>query len=369
MIWSGLDIAPAIIEALDSHSASNSDLIFVICSQDTEPLANSLLNDCIPNFPLNHIYVVPNGELGKSLQVYESVLFWLSNNGANRHSVIINIGGGAVCDLGGFVAATFMRGITCWNIPTSLLAMVDASVGGKTGINLGKLKNYIGTFTQPAKVFISPSWLKTLPVSELFSGWAEIVKHGIIEGGVLWQMVQKPMPTSMPYIEQNIDCLDEQWLKILKLNIEIKSKIVESDFREFNSRKLLNMGHTIGHALESLYLENANSKTGVNSITTILCGHGHAVASGLIIESHIAHQLGMCTSEFLAAIKEIIEMHFSMLHFTQIQIPQLIKYILADKKNNQTVLMSLATAPGNCKFNIPVPLETITESLKYYAAD
>lgn len=357
MIWCGLDIATEFSEALSSRLDTVSEApigskpdIFFLCSQSTYPLCLSFIDDCVGGIPESHILAIPDGEDAKNLTICETIYTFLQSNQAQRSSLLINIGGGALCDVGGFCASTYLRGIEFWNIPTTLLAMVDASVGGKTGINLGHYKNYIGTFTQATHIFITPHWLKTLPPAEILSGWAEVIKHGILSGGKAWSQVQQPIPNTNDH---------QAWLNILEWNIKIKSRIVKTDFEEKGERKLLNLGHSIGHALESLSLDQGKP-----------IPHGYAVAWGLVIETALA--IGSSptkeeTESLAESLKAIVKGLYTHISFTQNDVPALMNFIRADKKNNQNkLLFSLAYAPGNCHFNIAVSPEDVIQTLNRY---
>jgi 3-dehydroquinate synthase len=348
MIWTGLDIATALSEALLERR--NPKSIFFLCSRDTEPICQELIETAeITTDPCN-MFVVENGDQAKTLTNAESVYRWLQENQAQRNSLLINVGGGALCDLGGFCASTYMRGIDFWNIPTTLLAAVDAAVGGKTALNLGNHKNYIGTFQQANKIFVSPHWLKTLPHHELLNGWAEVIKHGILQGGKQFQQILKPLPAVQD---------QQQWLDILNWNIKAKQKIVESDFKEAGPRKLLNLGHTVGHALESLSHYKGQP-----------IAHGHAVACGLLIETSMALSLSEepeNTRVFLDQLETVIRDIYTPIKIEKQDIPKLLEYIRADKKNeNSDIRFSLAFAPGNCRFDIPVSESLIQQQLNAY---
>lgn len=360
MIWCGLDIATEFSEALSSRFEGRSNDaffskpdVFFLCSQATHPLCLSLIDDCVGGIPDSNILTIPDGDDAKNLTVCETIYTWLKDNNAQRSSLLINIGGGALCDVGGFCASTFLRGIEFWNIPTTLLAMVDASVGGKTGINLGHYKNYIGTFSQASHIFITPYWLKTLPENEILSGWAEVVKHGILSGGKAWMQVQQPIPNTKDH---------QAWLSILEWNIKVKSHIVTADFAEKGERKLLNLGHTIGHALESLSLDQSNT-----------IPHGVAVAWGLLMESDLAIQLSTqreATVHLHQQIKTIVDGLYTPIHFSLNDIPVLMNYIRADKKNHhETLLFSMAFAPGDCGYNIAVSPEAVIQVLNNYVGN
>lgn len=372
MIWCGLDIATAFSEVLSERMAQSisaiSNLaqsnaanpnetaptkIFFLCSESTQAMCDDLIDDTIGNISKDNMLIIPDGEVGKTLQICETIYSWLKNNGADRNALLINVGGGALCDVGGFCASTYMRGIEFWNIPTTLLAMVDASVGGKNGINLGHHKNYIGTFNAASHVFVSPHWLKTLPREQLLSGWAEVLKHGILIGGKHYQQSIKNVPNTHDH---------QTWLPILQWNIKVKSSIVERDFTESGERKLLNLGHTIAHALESW---SHDTKQAVS--------HGTAVAWGLVIETKLA----IATSEIPAetkALHECIESFVQSLYprvpFGVNDIPSLINYIKADKKNtNEALLFSVAWAPGNCKYNIKISPDSVVQVLQNHLDD
>lgn len=211
---------------------------------------------CLPRFVSQtgltqlEVLVMEAGEEHKTLQTCENLWNQLSERGADRNSALINLGGGVVTDLGGFVACTFKRGIDFYNLPTTLLAMVDASVGGKTGIDLGALKNQIGIIEEPKQVLIDAQWLQTLPQKELRSGFAEMLKHGLISNKDYWEQLK-----SLPKLEA--DTLAE----FIKPSVAIKKQVVLEDPREKHLRKILNFGHTLGHAIESYYLTHPEKKT------------------------------------------------------------------------------------------------------------
>jgi len=360
MIWCGLDIATEFSEALSSRFDSNGNDtiaskpdVFFLCSQSTHSLCLSFIDDCVGGIPDSNILAIPDGDDAKNLTVCETIYTWLKDNNAQRSSLLINIGGGALCDVGGFCASTYLRGLEFWNIPTTLLAMVDASVGGKTGINLGHFKNFIGTFSQAAHIFITPHWLKTLPEIEILSGWAEVVKHGILSGGKAWVHVQQPIPNTNDH---------QAWLSILEWNIKVKSRIVTADFEEKGQRKLLNLGHTIGHALESLSLDQSKPLP-----------HGVAIAWGLLMESDLAIQLSPqkeATAALYQQLKTIVEGLYTPIDFGQNDIPVLMNYIRADKKNHhENLLFSMAYAPGDCDYNITVSHEAVIQVLNNYVGN
>ncbi|MCB0329353.1 MAG: 3-dehydroquinate synthase [Bdellovibrionales bacterium] len=229
---------------------------------------------------------IPSGEGSKSIATAEKVWQFLLENGADRKSLLVSIGGGMVTDLGGFVSSTFMRGLSAAHMPTTLLAQVDASIGGKTGVNFGGTKNIIGTFSQPRAVFIDTDFLTTLPQAELRSGVAEILKHGLIRDS--------------DYFRKSVDSLKENLIpndieEIIARSCEIKRDIVAEDEKEGGVRKLLNFGHTFGHAFESL-----SHKT----LSPLL--HGEAVAVGMVAEAKLSNKLGMISDDDSRRIEEAL---------------------------------------------------------------
>lgn len=345
MIWIGLDIATALSEALAKRPVQGP--IFFLCSKQTQPLCLDLIDMAEITIPANHVFAIADGENAKNLDTCASVYQWLQSCGALRNALLINVGGGALCDVGGFCASTYMRGITFWNIPTTLLAMVDASVGGKNGINLGHHKNYIGTFQLPENIYVSPHWLGTLPQTELLSGWAEVIKHGIIAGGKHFQQITKAIPSAK----------DQQtWLGLIEWNVKIKSRIVDTDFTETAERKLLNLGHTIGHALESWSHDVGQPVS-----------HGSAIAWGLVYETKLAIAIAENPEEtkvFQSALFTIVQSLYPRVPFGVKDIPALLDYIRADKKNQSNALLfSLAFAPGKCQYNTEILPETVVQVL------
>ena len=224
--------------------------------------------DCLPKLPKieNSIIIeVTSGEINKNISSCNYIWEQLSEHNFDRDSLLINLGGGVIGDMGGFAASTYKRGIDFIQVPTTLLAMVDASVGGKLGVDLNGLKNQIGVFNNPESVLILPEFLETLPENQLKSGFGEVIKHALISDKNLWQEI-----ISIPFNEMN-------WEKIIETSINIKNKIVLSDPYEKGERKKLNFGHTFGHAVETYYLEKG---------TPIL--HGEAVLMGILLELELS---------------------------------------------------------------------------------
>ena len=259
--------------------------------------------------------VIPTGDEHKTLDTLASVWQALSDGGATRHSVVVNVGGGMVCDLGGFAAATFKRGIRFINIPTTLLAAVDAAVGGKTGINFNGLKNEIGAFAPANEVIISTCFLDTLPRQELRSGYAEMVKHAMLSGAQDFADVLSHEPsTDEP----------DHLLQLLETSVAVKQRIVEQDPTEQGLRRTLNLGHTVGHALESLALQQGRTVP-----------HGYAVAWGLVTEAVLSHMLLQFPSSDLHRLGTYVRDHYGTPGITCDDYPALLELMRHDKKSRQ----------------------------------
>jgi 3-dehydroquinate synthase len=279
--------------------------------------------DCLPKLPqLDHsiIIEIKSGEEHKNINTCNFIWKQLTAHHFDRNSLLINFGGGVIGDMGGFAASTYKRGIDFIQIPTTLLAMADASVGGKLGIDFNGLKNQVGLYSNPELVIINPIFLQTLAEEELKSGFAEVVKHALISDKNLWEKI-----ISVPFNEMN-------WGKIIETSINIKNKIVLSDPFDKENRKKLNFGHTFGHAVESYYLEKG---------TPIL--HGEAVLMGILLEVEIS----LVSQEQNNEIKNYILSNFS-LPFTPKK-TDLLPFLMNDKKNKVgKINFSLLTNIGSC---------------------
>ena len=286
----------------------------------------------------------PAGEVNKNLETCSLIWQWMTNEGFDRKALIINLGGGVTGDMGGFCAATYKRGIRFINIPTTLLSQVDASVGGKLGIDFNGYKNHIGVFAQPEAVIISDLFLGTLPESELRSGYAEVIKHGLIRNSNYFHCLK---------VEgwQN-----QSWRDIIEKSVSIKKEVVEKDPRESGLRKILNFGHTIGHAFESYYLNTSNHLL-----------HGEAIAIGMICEAYLSYRkLGLSLLE-LEEIFHMLKSVFGIFDFPKEDVPDIIGLCSQDKKNEgNSINFSLLKHIGDCDYNISVSTEEIAESILYY---
>lgn len=325
------------------HSKSYSSY-WILVDTNTElhclPLIEKVLD-----LKLNKI-VFPAGEAHKNIASCQLIWQALLEGQADRKALLLNLGGGVVGDMGGFCAATYKRGIDFIQIPTSLLSMVDASVGGKLGIDFGGVKNAVGSFQNPVFTSVYEGFLQTLPERELRSGFGEVIKHALIADKKYWDEIRKI--TNLQ--DKNID-----WVGIIKKSIALKSSIVENDPKEQGLRKILNFGHTIGHALESLSLETANPLL-----------HGEAIAIGMICEAFCAQQLKLLSdtelneiSAYFGSIYPYRELHFYN--------PEKFLGLLSnDKKNNGQVSFSLLSGLGDALYDISVPEALIFDSLAYY---
>lgn len=285
--------------------------IAVITDENIWQNWQQVIENALPSQTL-HI-ILPPGEKAKTIDTIQIIWKKLLAPKFDRKSLIINFGGGVIGDMGGFAAATYMRGIDFINIPTTTLAQVDESVGGKTGIDFANIKNLIGTFNQPAKVIIDVATLNTLPKREFISGFAEIIKHGIIKDKAYFDFVTSKDPLSFTQIEL---------VEIIEKSCEIKAEIVEKDEKEKNLRKLVNFGHTIGHAIEALSFETERPLL-----------HGEAISIGMIAEAKIANKIGLLDKKDLEII--IKKLHDAGLptEIPDFSIEKIIKKMQTDKKN------------------------------------
>lgn len=321
--------------------------VFILVDTNTEA-------HCLPAFlaaypcPENcEVISIEAGEEHKQIQTCTGVWEALSSLGADRKSLLINLGGGVVTDLGGFVASTFKRGIDFINIPTSLLSMVDASVGGKTGVDLGPLKNQVGVIINPQAVIIDPVFLNTLPANEYRSGYAEMLKHGLIQDAAYWKKLADFKSIST-----------DQIATFIYHSVNIKYQVVRQDPREDSLRKILNYGHTLGHAIESYFLIHEDK-------TTLL--HGEAIAIGMIMEAYISTQLLSMPQEECDEIKAVFDEIYPKVIFGKEDFEAIIKMLIYDKKNSHgKVKFALLEAIGNPKWDIEVPNTLLKDAFSYY---
>ncbi len=269
----------------------------------------------------------------------------LTELGADRKSLIINLGGGVITDLGGFIAATFKRGVDFIHVPTTLLGMVDAAIGGKNGVDLGNLKNQIGTINSPSLLLIDTLFLETLSPREMRSGLAEMLKHGLICDSEYWNQFQN-------LNELNFDDLDA----LIYRSIEIKNDIVKQDPTENGIRKALNFGHTLGHAIESRFLESA---------TPLL--HGEAIAIGMLLEGYLSKEKKLLSETDYLQIKQTIKALFDTISFSQNDIESILNLLIHDKKNEYgKIQFALLNGIGKISINQFVENDVIRASFDDY---
>ena len=310
---------------------------------------------CLPRFlpflatnKTIEIIEIESGESEKNMATCLEIWTILTELGGDRKSLLINLGGGVITDIGGFVASTFKRGIDFIHIPTTLLAMVDASVGGKSGVDLGNLKNQIGVINVPKLVLIDTEYLITLPKNEMRSGLAEMLKHGLIADAEYWSRFK------------NLSAVDAaDFDALIHRSIEIKNAIVMQDPTENGIRKALNFGHTLGHAIESYFLENENKKTLL---------HGEAIAVGMILESYISSQKGLISTTQYQEIKSTINAVFDRIIFEENDLQPIFDLLIHDKKNEYgKIQFALLDGIGNIKINQEVDTELIIKSFEDYS--
>ena len=334
--------------ALNNYLKSqNISKLFVIVDTNTHEFCLPyFISQIETNIPIE-IVEIEDGESHKNIETCVGVWNVLSELGADRKSVIINLGGGVVTDLGGFVACTFKRGLKYINVPTSLLSMVDASVGGKTGVDLGPLKNQIGVINSGDMVLIDTNFLKTLPQNQLKSGLAEMLKHGLIFEREYWNNF-----TNLKKLQ--LEDLDD----LIYKSVEIKYAIVTKDPLENGIRKHLNYGHTIGHAIESYFLSQPN-------LPDLL--HGEAIAIGMIMETYISNQLLGFPEKDLIEITKTINHIYKPVNILSNSYNEIIELLKYDKKNEHgNINFVLLNAIGNPKIDCSVPNDLIIEAFEYY---
>ena len=303
------DAGMVLAELLDGTQHED---IFIVADKHTVVFCDRLFEkvDWLPS----HVTVLDCGEENKSVESVSRIWMMLSKQGARRSSILVCVGGGVVTDLGGFAASTFKRGMRCINVPTTLLAQVDASLGGKTGFNFNGLKNEIGTFSIPEKVIIDPRFLNHLPVRERMSGFAEMIKHGLLSNReYLTRLLNLEYQKATP----------EYFLELIRRSVTIKNEIVSQDPREQGPRKVLNFGHTIGHAIESLSIMQGSPLL-----------HGEAVALGLVAELYLSVKEKGFPEEVYREVRDFVKQHYPPSPLMD-HVDTLYELMLHDKKNER----------------------------------
>jgi len=336
-------IAP-ISESLATFFAQNDySHIAILVDEFTNKYCLPIIQDLLP-FNFTKI-LIKSGEHHKNLATCERVWDRMTQANMDRHSLLVNLGGGVIGDLGGFCASTYKRGIDFIQIPTTLLAQVDASVGGKLGIDFHGLKNHIGVFQLPKTVLIDPKFIDTLSIQQKKSGFAEIIKHCLIRDEQEWNVIR----------QQSFEELDLS--KLIAHSVAIKEAVVLEDPKEAGLRKILNFGHTLGHAIETYLLDKGKRK--------IL--HGEAIAIGMIAEAFISHQRDLISLQELEEIESYLFENYGRVKLHAEEISKIISLTAQDKKNKgKEIRFSLLTGIGDCGYDIPVSASEMKKAIQYY---
>lgn len=294
------------------------------------------------HLPQHEMIEIEAGETFKNIDTCQLIWQRMTDLRLDRHALMVVLGGGVLGDMGGFCAATYKRGIDFLLLPTTLLAQVDASVGGKLAIDFNGIKNHIGVFQLPAATLICPAFLKTLPFREVRSGFAEIIKHCIIGDRAMWDVIRKT------------DVAGQDWEVVIRHSVAFKSQVVTEDPKEKGRRKILNFGHTIGHALETYFLETEDRLY-----------HGEAIAAGMIAESYLARKRGLLSADEEAEIASYLVGIYGKIKVPND--PEIIEIMRQDKKNKDNkILMALPQGIGNAIWDVDVSEEQVIESLSFF---
>jgi 3-dehydroquinate synthase len=331
------------IRALTSFlKKGNYSQYFILGDENTvQHCLPPLISKC-PALAKAEVFEVESGEVSKGLSICSQLWQTMLDYKADKQALIINLGGGVISDLGGFIASVYKRGIDFINIPTSLLAMADASVGGKTGINLEGVKNIIGTITQPKGVFIIPEFLATLPERHIDNGLAEIYKIALISDKTFWNKLGGGKTKGIE--------------EIISRSIQLKNNIVKKDPFEKSVRKALNFGHTIGHAVESACLDRKEELL-----------HGEAIVIGMLCESFIAFKKKLINKDEMTEITQILNFTFALHKISPTEFQKVGEFILNDKKNKKgKILFALPNGIGKCRIDVAVDEKLIAQSLDFY---
>lgn len=298
--------------------------LVVLCDSITVERCLPLLAKDFPTLKNVPVLVIPEGEMNKNLEQVSFVYQELIKLNLGRNATLLNLGGGVVTDLGGFAAATFKRGIQYINIPTTLMGMVDASIGGKTAVNVNQFRNIAGVFAHPKSVFIFPKFLETLSKIEIQSGWAEMMKHALLTSSKAWEA----------FLQYDMQQIPSDAL--IEANARFKESVVNADFHDQNRRQILNLGHTTAHALETWNLQQG-----------IEIPHGFAVAAGIFIEAELGCRIGTgLSSGECREIQQYISTQFPKVIIEEYSVDEIISLMRNDKKNKQRITFSLLESIG-----------------------
>lgn len=337
-------IINSVTESLPAFLAAKSySKIHVIVDSHTKRFCYPIIKTLLPKHTLTQIKF---GEEEKNLNTCSKIWEDMTTTSLDRHSLVINLGGGVIGDMGGFCAATYKRGIDFIQVPTTLLSQVDASVGGKLGIDFWGLKNHIGVFQIPKSVLIDADFLKTLPQNELRSGFAEIIKHCLIMDKDKWEIIRKK------------DFEEQNFTDLIAHSVAIKEKIVTEDPTEKGLRKILNFGHTLGHAIETYFLGRPKFH--------LL--HGEAIAAGMICEAFISFKRDLISLRDLNQIEEFIYSVYGKAKIKESDFQAIVHLTAQDKKNKgNEVRFSLLEDIGKCGYDFVVSKKEMIQALEYYS--
>ena len=321
----------------DFVEAKQYSKVFILVDENTRVFCYDKIKGSL-SFP-HELIQISAGEENKNLGSCEFVWTSLLEKGADRKSLLINLGGGVIGDLGGFCASTFMRGIDFIQAPTTLLSQVDASVGGKLGVDLQSIKNIVGVFNDPQLVWVQTDFLYSLPANELRSGYAEVIKYCLIADKEQWDILsQYENPSEI-----------KDWTKLVSDSIEIKNKVVTQDPYEAGLRKILNFGHTLGHAIESLLLETDERLL-----------HGEAIAQGMILESELAVSKGHLSMSEFESLKSYIEKIYGKIDLKKLDVEKLLSIAKKDKKNFAgDIRIATIDKIGSCIYDLQISKDEI----------
>lgn len=344
-IWKLTDHSDYYEERFSQHF-SRGGKVFILCDENTRKYCQPVLIQYIPCLALAEIIEISSGEVHKNLDTCSQIWAQLTEHRADRNTIMINLGGGVICDMGGFAAAIYKRGLQFYHCPTTLLAQVDAAIGGKTGIDFNFFKNQLGLFCQPEGIIIHPEFINSLDHRQLLSGYAEMLKIAFVN--------DKNLTERLLLLKDPIQDIDQI---LIMESIQNKLNITEEDYLERGQRKILNFGHTIGHALESLQFMKHRPVL-----------HGEAVAAGMICESWISREKGWISHELLDEITNYILLIFKDLIFNNEDIPVILDLMLQDKKNQaEKVNFTLLTGRGTSIINQFVEKDLQEKALTFYS--
>ena len=339
------DVLEQLQKFLENHSTQYSKFFILVDENTHKHCLSEVLHD-VHHLAEAEIIEIESGEVNKCIDVVSQVWMTLSDAEADRKALFVNLGGGVIGDMGGFIASTYKRGIDFLNIPTTLLSQVDASVGGKLGIDLNGFKNQIGVFNFPQGVFVHTAFLNSLPFSQIRSGWAEVLKHALIRDKQQWNNLK------------SADLHKVDWNKEIAWSVGIKNEIVLEDPREKGVRKLLNFGHTIGHAIETLSIEHIGLKDLL---------HGEAIGAGMIAELYLSHkQAGLSKAEMDEVVEALVKL-YEPVALREEFFDAYVQLMGNDKKNEGGLInFTLLKSIGEGVINYTADKAQIIEALKYF---